>query len=56
MNEPTPEQLKTIPQMVKKVYPWMLEDIRHRSDLINHGSYSDELRSAIAVGELLEIV
>ena len=56
MSKPTYEQLYDILKMVKKEFPWMLADIKHRADLINLGSYSDELESALAVGELLDIV
>lgn len=56
MTEPTHKELETILQLVKKEYYWMIKDIKHRADLINLGSYSDELKSAIAVGELLEMI
>ena len=56
MSKPTYEQLAEILEMVKPEFAWMLKDIKHRADLINVGSYSDELQSAIVVGELLELV
>jgi hypothetical protein len=56
MKEPTIEELKEVIKLTKPSFAWMLKDIKHRADLINVGSYSDELTSAIAVGELLELI
>ena len=56
MSEPAPEEYKKIIAAVKKEFPWMLADIKHRRDQINVDCYSDQLQGAIAVGELLDLI
>ena len=41
-------------EQVKLSHKWMLESIVHKADELQEGNFSDELKHAISVGELLE--
>ncbi len=41
-------------EQVKIALPWMVKTLRHATDELHEGNYSDELKHAIAVEELLE--
>lgn len=43
-------------EQCKIAFPWMLTDIKHRSDIIKPDDYSPELQHAIGVGEILELI
>ena len=43
-------------KQVKIALPWMVKTLRHATDELHEGNYSDELKHAIAVEELLEKV
>ena len=38
----------------KLAVPWMVKTLRHATDELHEGNYSDELKHAIAVEELLK--
>ena len=46
------ELLEEVIEQVKIAYPWLLNNIKSIQD----GNYSDELKHAISVNELLEAV
>ncbi len=41
-------------EQVKIAVPWMVKTLRHATDELHEGNYSDELKHAIAVEELLK--
>ena len=41
-------------EQVKIAVPWMVKTLRHATDELHEGNYSDELKHAIAVEQLLE--
>ena len=52
-----PEQLEFLQEVlvqVKIAVPWMVKTLRHATDELHEGNYSDELKHAISVKELLE--
>ena len=50
MSEREKQLLEEVIEQVKIAYPWLLNNIKR----IQEGNYSDELKHAISVGELLE--
>ncbi len=48
------ELLKEVLEQVKIAVPWMVKTLVHATDELHEGNYSDELKHAIAVKELLE--
>lgn len=51
-----PELLKEILIQAKISHTWMLEHIQHKADELQDGNYSDELKHAILVQELLTFI
>ncbi len=52
-----PEQLELLQEVLEQVkiaVPWMVKTLTHATDELHEGNYSDELKHAIAVKELLE--
>lgn len=45
--------MKIFPEL-KESFEWMLEDIKTRADQFSPGVYSDQLKIAMVVGEMLE--
>lgn len=45
---------KEILEQVRIAFPWMLTSLKHGADETSGGNYSDELKHAILVGELLK--
>jgi len=59
MSEPEEKEGITtefVIEQVKIAFPWMLKSIKHKAMEINGDNFSDELKHAIAVQELLENV
>lgn len=50
------ETLIQIIEQTKISHGWMLKDITMKADELNEGNYSDELKHAIQVQELLDSV
>ncbi len=50
------KHLYTVIGQLQIAFPWMIESITHKADELLDGNYSDELKHAIAAGELLETV
>ena len=50
------ETLQEALKQAKRSHTWMLETIRHKADETSGGNYSDELKHAIQVEEMLEKV
>lgn len=50
----TKAQLQDIVSEAKVSHSWLLKSIKHKADELSKGNYSQELKHAIAVQELLE--
>ncbi len=50
------ELLKEVITQCKIAVPWMVKTLTHATDEIHNGMYSDELKHAIAVDDLLKKV
>ncbi len=48
------ELLENAIAQCKIAVPWMVKSLRHDTDELHEGNYSDELKHAIATEELLE--
>jgi len=53
----TKKQLEEAVELIKIPYKWMLKDIKMRADSTgNPGNYTDDLKFAIEVQKLLEVL
>ena len=54
MTKDETKQLETMLPIIQKSFAWMIKDITMKSDMVNVGNYSDELKIAIISGEWLD--
>jgi hypothetical protein len=48
------KQLETMLPIIQDCFTWMLKDITMKSDMVNVGNYSDELKTSISSKEWLD--